>query len=142
MHGSIGTAISVFNIIPNTVPGSETVLNATFSLDGGAPYLYFRTPDPSSTYLYNQNVYSQQGLENVEHTLVMSPTAGTESSLFIFDYAIYTYVPIISKSRLSHILYILGLTIRRVHLPPRRRLLLPLFLQQLNNTSLRRLLVP
>jgi hypothetical protein len=101
-HSPAGTAIWVFNIVPNTLPGTDTIVNATFSLDGGPSETYFHNPDSSSTYIYNVPVYSNQNLKNIEHNLLITPNAGTHNSVFVFDYAIYTYVPIISKSTLSH----------------------------------------
>jgi hypothetical protein len=87
----LGTAIYVFSAIPNSNPDdAATVVNVTFLLDGkpGTPYLHY--PDTTSNILYNTSVFSQEGLANVPHTLVMTPTAGVRPSAFLFDYAIYT----------------------------------------------------
>jgi hypothetical protein len=93
-----GTAIWVFCIIPNQAGGITTTANFTFELDGALSGTYIRFPDMTNDILYNQTVYSVTGLPNVQHTLVMSPTAGvpvdasdvSHNSLMLFDYAIYT----------------------------------------------------
>jgi hypothetical protein len=74
------------------VPDATTTVNVTFTLDGAPAKPFFHAPDSSSTILYNTSVFVQDGLQNVPHQLVMTPTGGSVSSLFLFDYAMYTYV--------------------------------------------------
>ncbi|KAM5539193.1 hypothetical protein V8D89_007066 [Ganoderma adspersum] len=84
-----GSAVYVFNIVPNTLPNSTiTLANITFSIDDTDPYTFYRQPDPNSnTILYNQLVYHNIGLEDGPHTLTM--TVG-HYSLILFDYLLYT----------------------------------------------------
>jgi hypothetical protein len=118
MHSFVGTAIWVFGIVPNTLPYTDTLVNATFSLDGATSDTYVHHPNSSSIYLYNVPVYSKQGLDNVEHKLLITPTAGTDNSVFVLDYAIYTYV-LFAFLMWPHFKHALGLTIHQVHLPLR-----------------------
>jgi hypothetical protein len=83
-----GTAIWIFGIVPNTIQDATTIINVSFALDEATPQSYFHSPDTPGTYLYDVLVYSKQGLENVEHKLLRTPTTGTSNSLFLFDYAI------------------------------------------------------
>jgi hypothetical protein len=91
-HSWAGTSIEVFGIVPNLVEGATTVVNVTFALDGKPGTPYFHAPDTTTNVLFNTSVFSQQGLANVPHQLVITPTGGTINSLFLFDYATYTYV--------------------------------------------------
>ncbi|KAI1782902.1 hypothetical protein LXA43DRAFT_1137095 [Ganoderma leucocontextum] len=84
-----GTAVYVFNILPNTLSNTTTVVNISFSIDGTDVGTFTRSPDSSSTILYNQLVYQNTALTDVAHTLIM--TAGGDSkSLVLFDYLLYT----------------------------------------------------
>ena len=48
-------------------------------------------PQPEQDqYLYNVLLWSETGLENIEHTLVISAAQGESPSLLLFDYAVYT----------------------------------------------------
>jgi hypothetical protein len=88
-----GTAISVYCILLNTVPNTDTTTALTFTLDGVSSDPFLHTPDSSSTVLYNSRVYSKSGLENVAHTLVVSPIISQgRPSLVLFDYAEYSCV--------------------------------------------------
>jgi hypothetical protein len=105
MYISTGTAIWVFAVVPNTLPNtnpSQTNVNITFSLDEKVQQPYQHLPDTSNAYLYNVPVYTKQGLDNIEHKLLIAPTAGINNSVFVFDYAIYTYVPNALAINLSH----------------------------------------
>ena len=54
---------------------------------------YQHIPNPKDDqYLYNIDVFSQDGLNNTEHTLVINVESGSMVSLLLFDWAIYTYV--------------------------------------------------
>ncbi|PIL32307.1 hypothetical protein GSI_05553 [Ganoderma sinense ZZ0214-1] len=84
-----GSAVYVFNILPNTLFNTTTFVNITFSIDGEDAGTFTRSPDSSSTILYNQLIYRNVTLEDGPHTLIM--TAGGDSkSLFLFDYLLYT----------------------------------------------------
>ncbi|KAK6977046.1 hypothetical protein R3P38DRAFT_2666925 [Favolaschia claudopus] len=83
-----GTAVYFFGIVPNTVPGSETVINTAFSLDGTLAGSYTHNPDTSNNMLYSVPMLSLEGLANIPHTLVAQAQA---PSLLLFDYAVYTF---------------------------------------------------
>jgi hypothetical protein len=95
-RGWTGTAVQVFGIVPNLVLDATTIVNVTFNLDGTPGTPFFHAPDVTNNFLFNASVFSRQGLANVPHKLVITPTGGTASSLFLFDYATYTYVVLIS----------------------------------------------
>ncbi|KAM5539159.1 hypothetical protein V8D89_007032 [Ganoderma adspersum] len=80
-----GSAVYVFNIVPNTLP-ADTFTNISFSIDGGDVTVFTHPPDPSNTILYKHLVY-QSTFNHGPHTLVMTPA---NSSLILFDYLIYT----------------------------------------------------
>jgi hypothetical protein len=88
-----GTAIYVFFIVPNYVQDATTTVNTTFSIDGQPAGTYLHEPSTDTVYAYNVPVFSQGGLENTKHSLLITPTGGPkENSLLLFDYAVYTYV--------------------------------------------------
>jgi hypothetical protein len=81
----------VYGIVPNTVAGTATVVNLTFTLDGKPAGKYFHAPDASNNIAYNVSLFSQAGLANGAHYLTATATPGpTLPSLFMFDYAVYT----------------------------------------------------
>ena len=84
-----GSAVYVFNIVPNSLPGTATFTNISFAIDGEHVYSFLHAPDPSSIILYNYPVYSNTTLQDGLHTLVMS-AGGDTKSLVLFDYLIYT----------------------------------------------------
>nr|VWO98222.1 Methyltransf_11 domain-containing protein [Ganoderma boninense] len=84
-----GTAVYVYNVIPNFLKGANTNVNLAFTIDGVTVGQFTHTPDSSGTILYNHLVYSTTGLADAEHTLVMS-ASGSKESLIIFDYLVYT----------------------------------------------------
>ncbi|KAJ6594424.1 hypothetical protein B0H19DRAFT_1095447 [Mycena capillaripes] len=84
-----GTSISFFGIVPNLVPGSNALINLTFALDGASVGNYTHIPDSSTTaMMYSVPMLSLAGLSNQTHTLVAKTWS---PSLFIFDYANYTF---------------------------------------------------
>ena len=88
----IGTAIYVFFVLfNNNGNGADTLTEANFTVDGNSPVLFQHVPNMAITdVLFNQMVFHQQGLENTQHTLVIS-TAGVNYDVYVnFDYAIYT----------------------------------------------------
>ncbi|KAI1796623.1 hypothetical protein LXA43DRAFT_1057509 [Ganoderma leucocontextum] len=84
-----GSAVYVFNIVPNTLPDTTTFANISFTIDGKYVGSFTRAPDSSSAILYNYLVYRNTTLKNGLHTLVMSAGGGTKS-LVLFDYLLYT----------------------------------------------------
>ena len=82
-----GSAVYVFNILPNTLPSTITTANISFSIDGEDVYRFFHSPESGTTILYNQLVYRNTTLKDGPHTLTM--TAGS-NSLVLFDYLLYT----------------------------------------------------
>ncbi|KAJ7625686.1 hypothetical protein FB45DRAFT_70725 [Roridomyces roridus] len=87
-----GTGIDVFCILANTLP-----TDLSFTLDG-APYYpsFSRTPDasaPDLMYGEQGRVLSIDGLDQVAHQLVIAPNppAGSNDTLFLFDYARYRF---------------------------------------------------
>ena len=84
-----GSAVYVYNILPNTIVNTTTFVNISFSINGEDVGTFTRSPDSSSTILYNQLVYRNVTLDDGPHTLLM--TAGGDSkALFLFDYLLYT----------------------------------------------------
>ena len=85
-----GTAVYVYNIIPNYLPGgAATLVNISFALDGETVGNFLHNPDSSSDFLYNQLVYANASLSVSHHTLVMS-ASGRSPSVIVFDYLLYT----------------------------------------------------
>ena len=76
----------LFSIIPNLLFGVTTAYNLQFILDGVPVGSFTHRPDLNAT-KYSVPVLSLENLVNEPHTLVAEPGG---SSLFIFDYAIYT----------------------------------------------------
>lgn len=96
-HFFPGTAINVFGIIPRVMDsGTTTNTNLSFVLDEKpSDTRYIQAGLEASNqepFLYNQSVYSVSGLSNTQHTLRIEPQIGDSGSLFLFDYAEYTYV--------------------------------------------------
>ncbi len=82
-----GSALYVYNILANSVPGTTTFSDISYSIDGEAVGRFTRSPDSSSTVLYNQLVYHNTTLNHGPHTLIMTHANVT---LILFDYLIYT----------------------------------------------------
>lgn len=91
----IGSAVYVFNILPNTLPdigsSGDFAVNAhlIFHIDGEDVFHFARASDHTRTILYNQLVYSNTSLDHGPHTLTMTPGGGAESAI-LFDYLVYT----------------------------------------------------
>ncbi|KAM5532361.1 hypothetical protein V8D89_013955 [Ganoderma adspersum] len=84
-----GSAVYVFNIVPNTLSGTVTNADISFAIDNEYVGSFIRHADNTSDILYNHLVYSNTTLQDGIHTLVMS-AGGTGQSLILFDYLIYT----------------------------------------------------
>ena len=83
----IGSAVYVFNILPNTLPATTTLANISFSIDGEHVGNFTRSPKSGTAILYNQLVYQNTTLNYGPHILAMTPSS---DSLIIFDYLLYT----------------------------------------------------
>ena len=84
-----GSAVYVFNIVPNKLSGTVTNTDISFTIDNEYVGSFIRHADNTSDILYNHPVYSNTTLQDDVHTLVMS-AGGTGQSLILFDYLIYT----------------------------------------------------
>jgi hypothetical protein len=102
-----GTAVYVYALLANGIPGSPgvtTTTNLSFVLDGAHAGDFVHNPDGSGATQYNVNVYAKARLHNGNHTLVIHPMAAgladAQHSLILFDYAVYTFVrtPLLSSS--------------------------------------------
>lgn len=100
MHDLVGTAIYVFFILSNAQPaGISTKTAANFTLDGQLLTEFTHEASTEPGLLYNQTVFSKEGLEYENHTLRISTTGQGDESLYVnFDYAIYTYVNLLNVS--------------------------------------------
>ena len=88
-----GTAIWVYAIVVNNANPSATIIytNVTFQLDGAHAGTYTHVPNSNANkYQYNVTAFSQTGLSNEHHTLVMTAVQGSQPSLLLFDWAMYT----------------------------------------------------
>ncbi|KAI0713164.1 hypothetical protein C8T65DRAFT_161851 [Cerioporus squamosus] len=86
-----GTAVYVYNLVTNAIPGTTTFTNLTFVLDGTEVGHYAHTPqnDAASTILYRTLVYQNDSLTYASHMLSIE-ASGPTPSVVLFDYAIYT----------------------------------------------------
>lgn len=82
----------MFCVLVNSGPPYVTInSNISFELDGASAGTFPYNPDPSGPqYLYNQTVFSKTGLSDTDHTLVLAAVQGSDPSLLLFDWAIYT----------------------------------------------------
>ena len=88
----MGIFVSTFFIISDKPQGSAFVdTSLTFKISGSQVGSYSHTVSSSSDFLYNQRVFSQNGLRNGEHTLEVSANAdnGGGSTTVLFDYFVY-----------------------------------------------------
>ena len=84
-----GVAVYVYNIVVNNLSPTITFTNISFYLDGEYVRQYIHAADDSSTVQCNTLVFEDSNLSNTQHTLLMT-AAGTDISLILFDYLIYT----------------------------------------------------
>ena len=84
-----GSAVYVYNVIPNQLFETTTTANMTFTIDGAILGNYTHTAGQSGDILYNQLVFSNTELEHSQHTLIIS-SEGENHSFILFDYVIYT----------------------------------------------------
>ena len=88
----IGTAVWIYCILVNSAGPEITIFtNITFEVDGVLAGTYHHIPDSAQAqYLYNVSVFQKTDMSQQEHVLVMSAMQGSEPSLLLFDYAVYT----------------------------------------------------
>lgn len=94
-----GTALYVFAIIPNNAGWSnmQTHTRLIYNLDGVVHDKYDHAPELKPDCDYNTTVYSNNNISIGQHTFVIGPyiwdpkSTVEKTSLFLFDYAIYTY---------------------------------------------------
>ena len=97
----VGSAVYAYNIIANQLPFITTLTNLTFSIDGHIVGTYMHIPENvTNTFEYGVLVYANTSLPYGRHVLAMS-AAGTNDSLILFDYFIYTQDSNESSSALS-----------------------------------------
>ncbi|KAI0756226.1 hypothetical protein C8Q80DRAFT_1091458, partial [Daedaleopsis nitida] len=86
-----GTAVYVFNIIANILPNaSVTFTNLTFYIDDRYVGAFSHTPHSGPPdLLYHVPVYTNSSLTDDEHTIRILAD-GSQNSLVLFDYIIYT----------------------------------------------------
>lgn len=90
----VGTGIYVYLILANNVaPGITTLTNCNFTLDGKLVGTFRHNPTTSTALQYNASAlaYANNSLSNSNHKLSIV-TAGPDSVLVVFDYALYTLV--------------------------------------------------
>ncbi|KAJ7464457.1 hypothetical protein FB451DRAFT_1138868 [Mycena latifolia] len=93
-----GTAISLFCILVNTANLADiTISDFSFILDGASRGTFTHVPDNTSDFIYNAKVFSVDGLDRTNHTVVLT-TDNPAGSLALFDYASYTFDDGISPS--------------------------------------------
>ncbi|KAJ7885366.1 hypothetical protein B0H13DRAFT_1628309, partial [Mycena leptocephala] len=89
----VGIAIDVFCIIPPLVTNNTALrYNLSFDLDDGTHRGTYTYTPTSSEFEYNVSVVSLPSLPNKAHTLLISTNDPVHGSIFLFDYAVYTYV--------------------------------------------------
>ena len=90
MHFS-GTAVYVYNVLVNRgTPDVQISTNITFELDGDLAGEFAHQPTSSTEFDYNHLVFASNSLKNTDHVLVIQP-AENQTSLILFDYAMYTF---------------------------------------------------
>ena len=97
----IGVAVYVYGIIPNSMSAGSTsvttYVNLSFVLDDEHVGRYVHQPNDSSVIEYSVPVYVNTSLSNEGHSLSIQ-LGGSSSSLFLFDYVVYTTVEAISST--------------------------------------------
>ncbi|KAI5117137.1 hypothetical protein M0805_008256 [Coniferiporia weirii] len=86
-----GTAVYAFFITGNDIPGATVSLsNLTFTLDGNEAGTFLHVPTSSTDFEFNVPGFSQTGLENSRHKLIISDVGTPNASLILFDFLVYT----------------------------------------------------
>ena len=85
-----GTALYVFFITANQQTDTTTFVNTTFFIDGEFAGDFVHVPNAlTSDFDFNVSAFATQGLQNTQHTLLMS-SDNTTSTNILFDYLMYT----------------------------------------------------
>lgn len=74
----------MFNVLQKLTP---TSLNFTLDSKDAGSFVWDNTS--SFEFVYNQSIFQRDGLQQGQHTLVAT-ASGSNQSLVLFDYAIYT----------------------------------------------------
>ena len=69
---------------------TTTRTECNFTLDGSVKKAYTHSPLPRHGTEYNVEVYKEEGLENVMHTLEVATGKKDHEVFLAFDYATYT----------------------------------------------------
>ncbi|KAJ7052142.1 hypothetical protein C8F01DRAFT_1236659 [Mycena amicta] len=70
--------------------GSPVSIVLSFTVDGKAAATFLHTPSTSTDYIYNAKVFEVDGLDQSNHTVILS-TNSASGSLMLFDFANYTF---------------------------------------------------
>lgn len=89
---SSGTAIYAFFITANQAKGATTFTNLSFTLDGNHESPFEHYPSPTTAYEFNVTGFAKTGLENGNHVFIILNEIGSDSSLALFDFLVYTSV--------------------------------------------------
>jgi hypothetical protein len=74
------------------MPQVVTAYNLNFTLDGASRGTYSNSPASTTEFVYNVSVLSLESLKNEKHSLLISTDDSIDGSIFLFDYAVYTWV--------------------------------------------------
>lgn len=85
-----GIAVYVFFIVSNRQPGTITLVNSSFSVDGLHAGDFVHVPLDLSEIEYNVNAFAARGLDNTQHMLLITNNNKVNASNVIFDYLLYT----------------------------------------------------
>ncbi|KIL65654.1 hypothetical protein M378DRAFT_76615 [Amanita muscaria Koide BX008] len=122
-----GVAVWVFFILSNTnVHGNPFVsTHCNFTLDGQHAGSFSHEPDNTTTaFIYNVAVFSQTGLSNTPHEVIVSVNDFPIPTWLCFDYAIYTYGTFLYNLHRAHLPVVIAgakqiaVTPRTRHRPP------------------------
>ncbi|KAL4266469.1 hypothetical protein AB1N83_003325 [Pleurotus pulmonarius] len=85
-----GTALFVYCILANSLPGITTLADYSFILDGAEVGRFIHVPEIGSDFQYNVLVYSNTSMLNGNHTFQLVADSNFNDTLILFDYAQYT----------------------------------------------------
>ncbi|KAJ7066158.1 hypothetical protein C8F01DRAFT_1122391 [Mycena amicta] len=86
-----GVSISIFCILANFIDATTVSKSSfAFTMDGKAAATFLHTPSTSTDYIYNAKVFEVDGLDQSNHTVILS-TNSASGSLLLFDFANYTF---------------------------------------------------
>ncbi|KAF7309146.1 hypothetical protein MKEN_01116900 [Mycena kentingensis (nom. inval.)] len=87
-----GTSVALFCTLVNRQSSSTTLgpTHLTLTVDGASQGNFDYTPDGSSDFLYQHQVFNVPNLANTQHSVTLS-TNNAGGSMLLFDYARYTF---------------------------------------------------